>query len=102
MFVLIVVVLFFLGGLDRIMGSFRISFDTSVVLLFIVILFGNLNFFSFLKWASESSSHIKDTDRSYGLLLLLGQEGFQLVLPLGQVQNQSLELGILSLKVFDG
>src|SRR4051812_9162496 len=82
MSVLIVVVLFFLRGLDRIMVSFHISFDTSIVLLFIVILFGNLDFFSFLEWSSESSSHVKDTHGSSSLFSFLIKRVFSSSCPL--------------------
>src|SRR3954469_20009639 len=97
MFILMVIVLSFFKGFGRIMVTFCISFDTSIIILLILI----------IVFRGSSIPELQDRSKLFPqslltlLLLLLGQECFQFILPLGQVQDQILKLGILSLKVFD-
>src|SRR3954469_19397471 len=112
MFALMVIVLFFFREFGRVVVTFCISFDTSIIILLILItvfrgfsipelqdwsklfpsslltLFGSFRFFNLFEGAFEP--YIENTFRFLGLLFLLSQKGFQLILPLGQIQNQGL------------
>src|SRR3954466_8928180 len=125
MFVLMVIIFFFFRRLGSIMVTFCLSLDTSIIILLIfvtvfrgfsipelqdrsklfpqslVALFGSFSFFNLFERSFEPSSQIENTFRFLGLLFLLSQKGFQLILPLGQIQNQSLELSVLSLKILN-
>src|SRR4051812_41075816 len=125
MFVLMVIVLFFFREFRRIVVTFGISFDTSIIILIILItvfrgfsipelqdrsklfhlslvtLFGSFSFFNLFERAFEPSSLVDNTFRFLGLLFLHSQKGFQLILPLGQIQDQGLEFSILSLEILN-
>src|SRR3954469_8988611 len=125
MFILMVIVLFFFRGLGRVMVTFCLSFDTSIIILLIFItvfrgfsipelqdrsklfhsslltLFGSFSFFNLFDRAFEPSSQIENPFRFLGLLFLLIQKGFQLILPLGKIPNQGLELSVLSLEILN-
>src|SRR4051812_35909637 len=125
MFALMVIVLFFFREFGRIVVTFCINFDTSIIILLILItvfrgfsipelqdwsklfhsslltLFGSFSFFNLFERVVEPSSQIESTFRFLGLLFLLSQKGFQLILPLGQIQNQGLELSVLSLEILN-
>src|SRR3954468_13472506 len=78
-----------------------IVLDTDVISLFIFLILGNFSILSFLGTTSEPSTHIDYSFGSLSLLVLLSQKGFQLVSPIGQVQNHSLKFSILCLEIFD-
>src|SRR3954466_1226979 len=78
-----------------------IVLDTDVISLFIFLILGNFSILSFLGSTSEPSTHIHVSFGSLSLLVLLSQKGFQLVLPIGQVQNHSLKFSILCLEILD-
>src|SRR3954462_2063951 len=115
MFILMVIVLFFFfRGLGRIMVTFCLSLDTSIIILLIfftvfrgfsipelqdrskpfsqslLALFGSFSFFNLFEGAFEPSFRIENIFRFLGLLFLLSQKGFQLILPLGQIHSQGL------------
>src|SRR3954463_10604435 len=124
MFALMVIVLFFFREFGRIVVTFCISFDTSIIILLILTtvfrgfsipelqdwsklfhsslltLFGSFSFFNLFERAFEPSSQIENT---FGFLSLrlLSKESFQFILPLGQVQDQGLELSVLSLEILN-
>src|SRR3954463_333469 len=125
MFFFMVIVLFFFRVFGSIVVTFCISFDTSIIILLILItvfrgfstpelqdrsklfhsslltLFGSFSFFDLFERAFEPPSQIENTFRFLGLHFLLSQNGFQLILPLGQIQNQGLELSVLSLEILN-
>src|SRR4051812_28144215 len=102
MFVLMVIVLFFFREFGRIVVTFFISFDTSIIILLILItvfrgfsipelqdrskifhsslltLLGSFSFFNPFEMAFEPSSQIKNSFGFLGLFLLLSQKGFQI------------------------
>src|SRR3954467_8268878 len=97
MFVLMVIVLFFFREFGRIVVTFCISFDTSIIILLILITF----------FGGFSIPELQDRSKLFHLslltllFLLFSQHGFQLFLPLGQIQNQGLELSVLSLETLN-
>src|SRR3954466_13994421 len=100
MFALVVIVLFFFREFGRIVVTFCIGFDTSIIILLILItvfrgfsilewqdwsklfhsslltLFGGFSFFNLFERAVQPSSQIENTFRILGVLLLLNQKGF--------------------------
>src|SRR4051812_9595873 len=119
-----VIVLFF-REFGRIVVTFCLSFGTSIIILLIFVtvfrgfsipelqdrsklfhlslltLSVSFSFFNLFERAFEPSSQIENTFRFLGLLFLLSQKGFQLILPLGQIQDQGLEFSILSLEILN-
>src|SRR3954471_6978394 len=97
MFILMVIFLFFFRGFGGIMVTFCISFDTSIITLLILI----------TVFRGFSIPELQDRSKLFHLslltllLLLFSQHGFQLFLPLGQIQNQGLELSVLSLEILN-
>src|SRR3954464_3910056 len=107
MFFFMVIVLFFFRVFGRVVVTFCVSFDTSIIISLILIIvfrgfsipelqdrsklfysslltfFGSFCFFNLFERAFEPSSQIENTFRFLGLLFLLIQKGFQLILPLG-------------------
>src|SRR4051812_40645611 len=76
--------------------------DTEIIFflfLFLFLVFRNPSFFGLLGTTLESSSQVDHSFGFLGLFLLLSQESFQLVLPFGQVQDQSLKFSILNLEI---
>src|SRR4051812_34529527 len=97
MFVLTVIVLFFFRGFGRIMVTFCISFDTSIIILLILVTV----FRGFGIPELQDRSKLFHLSLLTLLLLLISQHGFQLFLPLGQIQNQGLELSVLSFEILN-
>ena len=54
-----------------------------------------------LSWTLEPPPHVEDNNRLFGLLFL-GDKRQQLFLPLGQIHESFLELGVLILKILYG
>src|SRR3954470_23826056 len=78
-----------------------IVLDTDIISLFIFFILRDFSILSFLGTTFEPSTHIDPSSGFLGLLVLLSQKGFQLVLPIGQVQNHSLKFSILCLEILD-
>src|SRR3954468_1212692 len=99
MFALMVIVLFFFREFGRLVVTFCIGFDTSIIILLILITV--FRGFSIPELQDRSKLFHLSLLTFLLLLFILGKECFQFILPLGQVQDQILKLGVLSLKVFD-
>src|SRR4051812_40828994 len=97
MFVLMVIVIFFFREFGKIMVTFCISFDTSIIILLILITI----FRGFGIPELQDRSKIFPQSLLTLLFILFSQHGFQLFLPLGQIQNQGLERSVLSLEILD-
>src|SRR3954462_14828483 len=101
-FILILgILLFFFFFPIRTYMASLIVLDTDIISLFIFLILGNFSILSFLGTTLEPSTRIDHSFGFLGLLVLLSQKGFQLVLPIGQVQNQSLKFSILCLEILD-
>src|SRR3954470_17124180 len=97
MFVLIVIVPFFFREFGIIVVTFCLGFDTSIITLLILItVFRGFNIPEL-----QDRSKLFHLSLLTLLLLLFSQHGFQLFLPLGQIQNQGLELSVLSLEILN-
>src|SRR3954465_3380263 len=97
MFALMVIVLFFFREFGRIVVTFCIGFDTSIIILLILItVFRGFIILELQDWSKLFYSSLLTL-----FLLLFSQHGFQLFLPFGQIQNQGLELSVLSLKILN-
>src|SRR3954469_9134476 len=97
MFALMVIVLFVFREFGRIVVTFCIGFDASIIILLILItVFRGFSIPELQDWSKLFHSSLLTL-----LLLLFSQHGFQLFLPLGQIRNQGLELSVLSLEILN-